>query len=97
MHKGCKQMSGTRIVPPRGGWWRAMQYVIGNSRKTRQAARLIQVGHDGQRTQGSQCGTLFHPADHRAHAKAPRQPRDDAAGHVSAADNQHFLHISTFH
>ena len=74
-----------------------MQHVVGNAGEASETGRPIEVGNDRRRTQRAERIALLRPPDESTNQEAAGQPRNDPAGHVTASDNQHLLHFSTFH
>jgi len=85
-------MPGARVVEPFAGRWCEMQHGIGQTGQTLQAGRLIEIGQHrpgaGQAPFGSTAGIAQQGMDATAVSKAGK----NAAGNVSAADDQYFLH-----
>lgn len=74
-----------------------MQDVLRDARQTLQAARHIEIGHQGLGPEGTQRGALLRTAYNGPNPEAERQPWNDAAHYVATAYNQHPIHFSTFH
>ena len=85
-------MAGSRVVQAFGRRWSQMQYMIGQTGQPLQAAPLVEIGEQrpgtGSAPLGSPAGIAQHGIDAIAVNKAGKSP----AGHVSAADNEYFLH-----
>ena len=74
-----------------------MQHVVGNARKTVEAAGPVEIGKDWRGPQGAERAPLLRATNHRTNPEAAYQPRNDPAGYVTAPYNQHPFHFSTFH
>ena len=74
-----------------------MEHVVGNARKTVEAAGPVEIGKDWRGPQGAERAPLLRATNHRTNPEAAYQPRNDPAGYVTAPYNQHPFHFSTFH
>lgn len=85
-------MPGSRVVRPFGRRWRQVQYEVGQASQPVQTARIVEISHDRLGTSGTPDGQPPGVAQHGVDAIALDKMRESAAGNVSAADNENFLH-----